>query len=164
MQDVQLSKTHIVFQENIKVCTCVFLRVWWRPGGGCFWWHLRSLQETSGYSASGKSPLLLPSLLLLPSPLLTKTLCLVRRTGRRGSRREPSRVMLRWVCCLFLISKYLRSSPSMVCLSFCLRVWLSHVFVAFEACLGGGGGCRVNNLSVLLSCCPLVKSEGNVSH
>lgn len=75
MQYVQVSKTHIVFQENIHVCACVFLRVWWRPGGGCFWWHLRSLQETSGYSAAGKSPLLLlPSLLLLPPPLLTKTL------------------------------------------------------------------------------------------
>lgn len=52
----------------------------------------------------------------------------------------------------------------MVRLSFRLLVWLSHVFAAFEACLGGGGGCRVNSHSVLLSCCPLVESKGNISH
>lgn len=44
-----------------------FLRVWWRPGGGYLRWHFRSLQETPGYSAAGKSPLL--SSILICSPL-----------------------------------------------------------------------------------------------
>lgn len=125
--------------HNVSL-TSVFLRVWRRPGGGHLWWHFRSLQEASGYFAAGKSR---PRPRPCPRPLLSNrsVLSLLRRTGRRGSSKETSRVMLRWVACLLMVSKYFWFSPSMVSLSLCLRVWLSHVFedmvliLAFEACL-----------------------------
>lgn len=101
--------------KNLNICVSHGFRVRWRPGGRYFWWHLRSLQETSGYSAAGKphltSPLLCSS--LLSSLLLKEMFCLLLRpTGRGAFKKKVLRAMLRWVSCLPQVSTF----SSMMCL------------------------------------------------